>query len=271
MKPSNSQPAALLVIGHGTREAAGVAEFAALVEQISVARPGWIVEPGFLEFAEPSIAAAVDRAVERGAKRLLALPLVLFAAGHAKRDIPEALKLAAAEHPGLEIVQRQHLGCHPRLLELSAVRFEQAMCDAPRGVAETLVLFVGRGSHDPEANAEMAQFARLRHERTPTARYALAFTAMAEPRVDTALESVARLGFPQVIVQPHLLFQGQLLSRLAAQVAQASQQFPAIHWRLATHLGPDQLLAMAALEIADACREDLPVAENLSSAESPRV
>ena len=73
----------LLLVGHGTRDRIGlseIGEFGAKVARRLRARP---VELGFIELAEPTIGAALDRLVERGAARVCVVPLLLFAAGHA--------------------------------------------------------------------------------------------------------------------------------------------------------------------------------------------
>src|SRR5690606_655117 len=88
----------LLLVGHGTRSAAGTAEFRRTVGQVAALRPDWAVAGGFLELAEPTIPAAIDALAKQGVKRLIVMPLLLFAAGHARRDIPREIELAATRH-----------------------------------------------------------------------------------------------------------------------------------------------------------------------------
>ncbi len=236
---------ALVIIGHGTRDRQGVAEFRQLVEMVAVARPEWIVEPCFLELAEPTVPAGLDRAVERGAEHVVVLPLLLFAAGHAKRDVPELLSAARQRHPQVAFTQAAHLGCQTSLLELSSLRFREASADAVP--AETLLLLIGRGSYDPTANAEMAQFARLRWETERTAWYEVAFTAMTEPLLPRAVEVIGALPYRRIIVQPHLLFFGELMDRVSAAVQDANERFPQQRWSLVSQLGPHPLLVDAIL------------------------
>ena len=63
--------------------------------------PDWPVEHGYLEFARPVIRDGLDRLVAAGARRILAVPGMLFAAGHAKNDIPSVLNTYQAGQPGL--------------------------------------------------------------------------------------------------------------------------------------------------------------------------
>ena len=81
---------ALLVIGHGTKSAAGVAEFSALIDRVRSRAVEADIEGGFLELAPPPIQEAVVRLVEAGHRSIDVVPLVLVAAGHSKGDIPAA-------------------------------------------------------------------------------------------------------------------------------------------------------------------------------------
>lgn len=153
----------LLLIGHGTRDPAGLAEFWQLVELLRREQPDWQIEGCLLELAQPTIAEGLGNLIRRGTHRVRVVPLVLFAAGHAKRDIPAALATAADEHPGVVIDQAPHLGCHEAIVELSERRFHEAIRDHQKvAVGQTLLLLVGRGSHDREATGQMRQFAACR-------------------------------------------------------------------------------------------------------------
>jgi len=245
-------PQGLVIVGHGTRDLRGLAEFHALVDLVAARSPGFVVEGGFLELAEPTIADAVARAVQRGGLHsLTVLPLVLFAAGHAKVDIPRAVQAAVQPFPGLAVHQAPHLGCHPEIIELSRRRFREALSRLPAATAgETLLLMVGRGSRDPEANSEMARFARLRWESDPIGWVETCFTDMAEPSLERALEMVTRLPLSTIVVQPHLLFQGELLERIRSTVELFGRSAGSYTWVVADHLGPDVRLAAAVLNLA---------------------
>ncbi|HJT33518.1 MAG TPA: sirohydrochlorin chelatase [Pirellulales bacterium] len=248
MSQLNEAPG-LLIVGHGTRDPAGIAEFQATVERIARRLPHAIVEGGFLELAEPTIASAYDQIVERGAHQITAAPLVLFAAGHAKQDIPAALAAAAAKQGRPKPIQLPHLGCHPALVKLSVQRFADAVAQQQEiADSQTLLLMVGRGSTDAEANSEMARFARLRWEARRVGWYETCFAALTEPRLDRAIALCARLPFRRVVVQPHLLFQGELLRGIRHTIETQSRRRPDIEWLLTEHLGPDELLVDAVVE-----------------------
>jgi sirohydrochlorin ferrochelatase len=74
--------------------------------------------------------------------------------------------------------------------------------------------------------------------------------AVAEPPLRQILDSVARRPFRHVVVQPHLLFEGNLLQRVRALVAAvAANSSSAITWSVAEHLGASPLLTQAASSI----------------------
>jgi sirohydrochlorin cobaltochelatase len=88
----------VMVCGHGSRNRLATAEFASLAGRLAAAFPQWPLEHGYLEFATPVIRDGLDALLARGVTRILAVPGMLFAAGHAKNDIPSVLNRYAAEH-----------------------------------------------------------------------------------------------------------------------------------------------------------------------------
>ena len=100
----------LLIVGHGTRSERGLAEFREAVELVARGSPGVPVAGCFLELARPSIKEGMARLVADGCQRIVVLPLLLFAAGHAKQDIPAAVQAAARDYPQLELALAEHLG-----------------------------------------------------------------------------------------------------------------------------------------------------------------
>jgi sirohydrochlorin ferrochelatase len=97
-----------------------------------------VVEPAHMELAEPSIATAFARCVERGATRVVVCPFFLGPGKHWTGDIPRLAADAAANHPGTRYHVTMPLGIDELILELldKRVRFcvDQAyLCDNCRG------------------------------------------------------------------------------------------------------------------------------------------
>lgn len=243
-----SGAAPLLLAGHGSRDPRAAREFGALLDRLR-AKPGAPpVTGGFLELCSPPLTAAVRDLVADGHRHLVAVPLVLVAASHAKGDVPAALHRESRRHPGIAFRYGRPLGPHPTLLRLLADRLHAAIGEGERG--DTAVLLVGRGSTDPDANAEVYKVARLLWEgygdgfagMTETA-----FVSLARPSVPDGLERCRRLGASRVVVLPYFLFSGVLPDRVAAQAA-AYAEANGVEVRCAHVLGESDDLAALVLE-----------------------
>jgi sirohydrochlorin cobaltochelatase len=239
----------VLLVGHGTWDADGVREFLATARRVAELSAGQLVEPCFLELAQPTIDAGFQRLVERGARRIAVMPLLLLAAGHAKRDVPAAIAQAAARHPHVIVRQVPHLGCHEAIVRLSEARYDAALAARAAVPAQDCwLILVGRGSHDGQATREMHDFAELRAGRTPLGRLEVCFAAMAQPDLATTLQQAGLLSPRRIIVQPHLLFAGRLLDAIRATAREFAGRYPRSEWLMTEHLGPTDLLAQAILE-----------------------
>ncbi len=248
----------LLLVGHGTRDACGLAEFQRAAALVREGAGGRLVEACYLELTTPTIAEGVARLAEAGVQRITLAPVLLFAAGHAKRDIPAAVMGAAAAYPEIAIYIAGALECSEHLLVLSQRRFDEALAGRrPIPDHMTLLLMVGRGSFDAEATAAMHRFAELRGRRAPVGEVKTCFVAMQRPSLAEALAEACGAGFERIVVQPHLLFQGELLAEIqtGVQAVSADAQTaddPRIDWVVTAPLGPEPELAAAILERAEA-------------------
>jgi sirohydrochlorin cobaltochelatase len=243
----------LLLVGHGSRDDVGNDEFRATARLVASAARYSPLEACFLEFAEPTIGQAFENLASLGVSRIIIAPLLLFRAGHAERDIPDAVAAAAARHPNLVIDWADPLGCHPTIVELSKRRFEEALAGVePLSADQTALVMVGRGSHSSAATAEMSRFVALRKDATPVVAAAACFVSMAEPTLQAGLKRAAESGACRIVVQPHLLFAGTLVDRIAREVERAAEQYPQAQWLCTAHLGPCEPLAHAVIERARA-------------------
>ena len=248
----------LLIIGHGTRDASGVAQFRQLIDLVRDRSAGWLpgVDGGFIELAAPPVGEVVSRLTGSRPAELVAVPLVLSAAGHGKGDIPAALAREQVRHPGLRCRYGRPLGPHPVLLDVLEARIDAALDGAPR--AGTHVVLVGRGSTDPDGNAEVAKVARLLWEGRGYDDVGLSFVSLAEPSVPAALERARRLGAERIVVVPYFLFAGVLPDRVTAQAGGFAEQHPGIDVRVAGLIGACGELAGLVLErYAEALRGDI--------------
>ena len=236
----------LLLVGHGSRSAAGVAEYWELARVVADAAPELDVGCGFIELAAPDLDTAIDRLVERGAASVVAVPLVLLGAGHLKDDGPAALHRGRHRHPGVRFAYARHLGLHPSVLAVAEDRIRAAVGEGDP--ARTAVVVVGRGSSDPDANADLYKVARLLWDSRGLALVEPAFVSLAPPDVPAALERCRLLGAAEIVVVPYFLFTGILVDRITRQVGAWAGANPTVPVRAGPHLGADPRVARLVLE-----------------------
>lgn len=235
----------LVIVGHGTKSGDGVAEFTAFVELVAKIAP-FDVAGGFLELSSPPMTEAVAELYDRGHRRLVAVPLVLVGAGHAKGDVPAALARERDRRPGLTFGYGRPLGPHPVLQELMDERISEVL--RPEERADTAIVLVGRGATDPDANADIAKTARLLYEGRGFAMVEPSFVSLAAPSVPAALERARLLGAARIVVAPYFLFSGVLPDRVASQTQAWAADHPDVEARLAGVLGPDERIARLVLD-----------------------
>lgn len=128
--PDPPDMTAVLLIAHGSREAAANDDLHALSDRLGAMGDYPIVTACFLELAEPDIPAGGDRCVELGATRVLMIPYFLSAGIHLRRDLTAAREELARRHPGVEFRLGPALGPHPLLDSLVAARIRGLDCPA---------------------------------------------------------------------------------------------------------------------------------------------
>jgi sirohydrochlorin cobaltochelatase len=245
---------ALLLAAHGTSDRAGVDAFAALAGRVGklAAAGGTRVAGGFIELSAPALREAVAELAAASPGPMVAVPLMLSAAGHAKGDIPAALARERARHPGLTWTYGRPLGPHPRLIELLAKRVDA------EGAAAPAVLLVGRGSTDPDANADVVKTARLLWEGRDYPLAETAFVSLARPDVAEGLERCRLLGARRIVVARYFLFPGVLPDRVAEQAAAYAAAHPDLDIRYTDVLGDcDEIAALVCERYHEALAGDI--------------
>ncbi|MER6615035.1 sirohydrochlorin chelatase [Streptomyces xantholiticus] len=201
----------LLVIAHGSRDPRHAATVHALARRVRSLRPGLRVETAFLDFNAPSVPQVLGRLAADGVRDVVALPLLLTRAFHAKADIPAVLRQAP---PALRIRQAEVLGPSPLLLAAVERRLYEAGL-TPADKSSTGLVLAAAGSTDPEAIAVIVQTAReLRHTGWCAVRPAFASAPL--PRTEDAVRSLRADGFARVAVAPYVIAPGRLPDRIAA-------------------------------------------------------
>ncbi|MFF7253522.1 sirohydrochlorin chelatase [Streptomyces microflavus] len=248
-------PPVLLVIAHGSRDPRHAATVHALTGRVRAQRPGLRVETAFLEFNAPSVPRVLERLAAEGAAEVVALPLLLTRAFHAKTDIPSVLREARARLPRLHIRQADVLGPSPLLNATLGRRLREAGV-RPGDIPRTGLVLASAGSSDPEAIAVIAEIAReLRHTGWCAVRPAFASASL--PRPEDAVRALRADGVRRVAVAPYVIAPGRLPDRIAAGAEAAGADV------LADVLGPAPELARLLLDRYDEAR--VPVGASLSA------
>ena len=208
----------VMVCGHGSRSQAAVDEFAVLADRLPEFFPDWPVEYGYLEFANPVIRDGLDKLREQGCDHILAVPGMLFAAMHAKNDIPTVLNTYAAKHD-IKIEYGRDLGVDTKMVTAAAERIQDALDGANTAngevaLHETCLVVIGRGASDPDANSNVSKIARLLWEGMGFGWCEVGYSGVTFPLVEPCLEHVTKLGYKRVVVFPYFLFTGVLIDRI---------------------------------------------------------
>lgn len=229
----------VILCGHGTRKADGIAEFGAVGEAVQQRLPQLAIRQAFLEWSPPRLDEALDAFHADGVTTIAVVPGMLFAAGHSKTDIPAVLRRWQEAHPDVALRYGRPLGVDPQMLAAAADRIDQALEAAGEPVPreDSLLLVVGRGSSDPDANADLAKVMRLLWEGLGFGWGLVGYFDVTFPRVDIALDQARRSGVRHIVVLPYLLFAGVLIGRLQEQVAAAAARHPEVGFLTAPWLG----------------------------------
>lgn len=236
-----------MLIGHGTRDEVGTQQFFQLGEKLAETVAPTPVESCLLEFQQPTIPEAWQSLVEKGVRQVHVAPLLLFAAGHAKQDIPDVLKQCREQTPGVSFDQSRPISRHPELVHLVTKRIQQTLSDGKiDATPRTALVMVGRGNRDPCAQADMRVLTEVVARRFAFGDALTAFYAMAQPALTDGLERVAASGrFDNIVIHPHLLFAGRLFEAIGKQVAAVREQYPRVRFQLGQYLGPEIEIARA--------------------------
>ena len=133
---------AIILVDHGSRRDESNEMLVDVVREFAAAT-GWpIVEPAHMELAEPSIATAFERCVERGATTVVLFPYFLSPGRHWNDDIPRLAAEAARNHPGIRFLVTAPFGLHPLMAKVIDERIAHCLAHT-QGDADACELCAG--------------------------------------------------------------------------------------------------------------------------------
>lgn len=223
----NVQPLPVLLIGHGSRDADGrqaLLDLAAAFAKVDDRRP---VIPCFLELTEPTIADGVAECDRLGYCNVVALPVLLFGARHNKFDITNELDTLNHQYPHITFHYGAPLGITHSLLQELKRSLQTAERDlSPVSKLDTTILFVGRGSSDPEANSETCKLARLVWEGSGYRSVDVCFVGITHPRLEVGFDRALLTNPKRILVLPYFLFTGVLVKKIQATAMARNESCP---------------------------------------------
>ncbi|MCH9852332.1 MAG: sirohydrochlorin chelatase [Alphaproteobacteria bacterium] len=238
----------IMICGHGSRSNDAVEQFKILVDKITERMAPIPVDYGFLEFARPTINHGLDQLTQQ-ADDILAVPGMLFAAGHAKNDIPSVLNMYQKNNPDINIRYGRELGIDLKLLDAACERITQSLQGKQAlPLNKTLLMVVGRGASDPDANSNIFKIARMVGEAMGFGWIEIAYSGVTFPLVTPALQHATKLGFKRIVVFPYFLFSGILIDRIYQHTDAVAADFPDIEFIKAGYLNSHDKVVDAFLQ-----------------------
>ena len=231
----------LLVVGHGSREAKANEGFEGFVRNFQKHVPGNKVSFGYLEIASPTLTESLENAA-RESESVTLLPLFLFSAGHVKNDLPVAVREVQKKFPNVQFNTAPALGANPLMLKLLSKRVDEAALSFAAPREKIVLIIIGRGASDPEANEEFLKLVGMFEKSSRFFHVEICYCAMSKPFLEETLDRIAPERPEAVLIQPYLLFPGKLIRKIEEQAALFSKKNLGIQIKVGGCLGEDKFL-----------------------------
>jgi sirohydrochlorin ferrochelatase len=128
--PLDTSSLGVILVDHGSRREESNRLLLEVVASFAETSGLPIVEPAHMELAEPTIAAAFARCVDRGAKTVIVFPYFLLPGRHWHEDIPRLTAEAASAHPDVKFLVTAPFGLHPLMSEVISQRISRCLAHA---------------------------------------------------------------------------------------------------------------------------------------------
>ena len=244
---------AIVLIGHGSilsDSGAAMMRLAAHLKQQGIAP---IVEAGFLNYSQPTLAAAIASSVEQGATALTIQPYFLVDGKYVREDLRAEITRAADQYPQVQFAIAGVFGQHRLLADIV---FDRVCAADPALGTEGRpagLLLMAHGTPYPEANAPLERIAARVHARTDYCRVLVGYLECNRPTIDEAIDQLVADGTIRLVALPYFLHAGRHVQRDLPRILQAAQQrHPQTEMHLAPYLGDDLRITEV---IADRVRE----------------
>ncbi|MBI5682658.1 MAG: precorrin-8X methylmutase [Deltaproteobacteria bacterium] len=113
---------AVLILGHGSPVKEANNTLVRVAESVRNRGGHAVVQPAFLQFAQPDFQGAVDILVKKGIRNIIVHPYFLYMGAHVTKDLPFEVETAKKKYPDLNIILVPHLGYHEKLVDVAVER-----------------------------------------------------------------------------------------------------------------------------------------------------
>jgi sirohydrochlorin ferrochelatase len=259
---------AIVLIGHGSLVSDSGKAMIRLAGQLQKRGTAPIVEPGFLNYSQPTLAKAIAACVESGAAEITVQPYFLIDGKYVREDLAAEIVNAAASHADVNFAVAEVFGSHRLLADIvfdriRAVDPALGMESRPAGL-----VLMAHGTPYPKANAPMERIAARVHARADYCRAVISYLDCNQPTIGEAIDQLVADGTNRIITVPYFLHEGRHTQRdLPEILSGARRRHPHVEFRTAAHLGYDLRFAEIIAERVKAAKE--VVSEGVRECVSP--
>ncbi len=116
----------VIVLAHGSKVKSGNEGLFKVVEMLRAMEKWDMVDACFLQLAKPGLSEGVKNIVEKGAKKIVVMPLLLFSGNHVLKDIPDEIENEKSKYPEIQFFYARNLGADERIAQIAADRIDKA-------------------------------------------------------------------------------------------------------------------------------------------------
>jgi sirohydrochlorin ferrochelatase len=231
---------AIVLIGHGSLLSDSGKAMIRLATRLQKQGIAPIVEAGFLNYSQPTLAEAIAKCSEQGATSLTVQPYFLIEGKYVCEDLRAESAQIMARYPQIEFNMADVFGQHRLLADIVFDRVRAADPALGQEGRPVGLLLMAHGTPYPEANAPLARIAARVHARADYCRALVGYLDCNEPTIDDAIDQLAADGTNRIVTLPYFLHEGRHTQRdLPAILEKAKQRHPHIEFRMAAYLGFD--------------------------------
>ncbi len=116
----------VIVLAHGSKVKSGNEGLFKVVEMLRAMGKWDMVDACFLQLAKPGLSEGVKNIVEKGANKIVVMPLLLFSGNHVLKDIPDEIENEKRKYPEIQFFYAGNLGADERIAQIAADRIDEA-------------------------------------------------------------------------------------------------------------------------------------------------